>query len=112
MLDIGVGNAIEDGAKAVVRKAKNMSTGILKTMKDTLKEKVNVGYDLIENAKEGVRGTARKMTVYTGTNGAAYAGATNTNNINFNQYNYSPKSLDSLEIYRNTRKQIKQLQKC
>ncbi len=111
MLDIGIGNAIEDGAKAVVKKAKNMSTGILKTMKDTLKEKVKVGYDLIENAKEGVRGTAGKLAGYTGTNGAAYVGATNTNNINFNQYNYSPKSLDSLEIYRNTRKQIKQLQK-
>lgn len=36
------------------------------------------------------------------------ATASNTN-ITFNQYNTSPKALDSLEVYRNTQKQIKQL---
>lgn len=32
----------------------------------------------------------------------------NVSNITFNQYNQSPKALDSLEIYRNTQKQMKQ----
>lgn len=36
--------------------------------------------------------------------------AGNVNNVTFNQYNQSPKALDSLEIYRNTQKQMKQFE--
>ena len=38
----------------------------------------------------------------------ALAGAESSNisNVTFNQYNTSPKALDSLEVYRNTQKQI------
>lgn len=36
----------------------------------------------------------------------AGAGASNVSNVTFNQYNTSPKALDSLEVYRNTQKQI------
>lgn len=36
----------------------------------------------------------------------AGAGSSNISNVTFNQYNTSPKALDSLEVYRNTQKQI------
>lgn len=33
--------------------------------------------------------------------------SSNVNNVTFNQYNTSPKAIDSLETYRNTQKQLK-----
>lgn len=49
-----------------------------------------------------------KLAVAGEVNGSNKAG--NVNNITFNQYNQSPKALDSLEIYRNTQKQMKQFE--
>lgn len=110
MLDKGLGNAIADGTKAVVKKAKNMSASVLEAMKSNLKEKIPIKAELVTSLKNKTANAIRTM-VATGSNGMALAGATtsNVNNVTFNQYNTSPKPLDSLEIYRNGQKQAKQL---
>lgn len=108
----GFGNAIADGTKKVVDKAKKMSGNVMATMKDKLKEKVTVGYEVVGNLKTGAREAINTLTMNAGSDRLAYAGAAqSTNNISFTQNNYSPKALDSLEVYRNTRKQLKQLKK-
>ena len=112
MFDLGFGNAIADGTKKVVDKAKKMSGNVMATMKDKLKEKVTVGYEVVGNLKKGAREAINTLTMNAGSDRLAYAGAAqSTNNISFTQNNYSPKALDSLEVYRNTRKQLKQLKK-
>ena len=112
MFDLGFGNAIADGTKKVVDKAKKMSGNVMATMKDKLKEKVKVGYEVVGNLKTGAREAIGTLTMSAGNDRLAYAGtAQSTNNISFTQNNYSPKALDSLEVYRNTRKQLKQLKK-
>ena len=50
-----------------------------------------------------------KLAVAGAVSGSNNSGG-NVNNVTFNQYNQSPKALDSLEIYRNTQKQMKQFE--
>lgn len=108
MLTQGLGNAIGDGTKAVVKKTKNMASNVMSTMKDKISDKVTVGYDLVENMKNTTASALQSM--YSSMAGnqrvLAGAGASNVNNVTFNQYNTSPKALDSLEVYRNTQKQL------
>ena len=109
MFDAGFGNAIEDGTKAVVKKAGRMATGVLSKVKDNLKEKVQVGFEVAGNLKNSTKNAISKIALPESRE-LAYAGNTqNVNNITFKQYNTSPKALDSLEVYRNTKKQLKQL---
>ena len=108
MLTQGLGNAIGDGTKAVVKKTKNMASNVMSTMKDKISDKVTVGYDIVENMKNTTASALQSM--YSSMTGnqrvLAGAGASNVNNVTFNQYNTSPKALDSLEVYRNTQKQL------
>lgn len=110
MLDKGLGNAIADGTKAVVKKAKNMSASVLEAMKSKLKDKIPIKAELVTSLKNKTANAVRTLAT-TGTNRMALAGANNStvNNVTLNQYNTSPKPLDSLEIYRNGQKQAKQL---
>ncbi len=108
MLTKGLGNAIGDGTKAVVKKTKNMASNIITTMKDELKDKVTVGIDYVDNLKTRTANTVRNLATSVAGNNLALAGASgNVNNVTFNQYNTSPKAIDSLETYRNTQKQLK-----
>lgn len=109
MVPLGLGNAIADGTKTVVKKAAKMSIGVLSTMKDNLQEKVQVGFEVAGKLKNSTMNAIRRITLPESRD-KAYAGNTqNVNNITFKQYNTSPKALDSLEVYRNTKKQLKQL---
>lgn len=112
MMNKGLINAITHGTKKVVKKAKTMASNVIGTMKDTLGEKITVGYDLVENLKGKARNTISNLLTSMGAGELAYAGATsNVNNVTFNQYNTSPKAIDSLETYRNTQKQLKLFKK-
>lgn len=112
MLDEGLVKGIEDGRRSVERKAENMAKGVLKKMRNNFSEKIQVGYDTIENLKGRTANVVRNISTNRGGSELAYVGATsNVNNVTFNQYNTSPKSLDSLEIYRNTQKQMRMFQK-
>lgn len=111
MLDIGLGNAIADGTKKVVKKAKNMASAVMGTMKKGLQDTIQVNPELIANAKNSMAGMAGRLGIarggYAGMEPAGAGG--NVNNITLNQYNTSPKAIDSLEVYRNTKKQLRQL---
>lgn len=109
MFDAGLGNAIADGTKAVVKKAGRMATGVLSKVKDNLQEKVQVGFEVVGKMKNSTMNAINKIALPEAGK-LAYAGNTqNVNNITFKQYNTSPKALDSLEVYRNTKKQLKLL---
>ncbi len=111
MLDVGLGNAIADGTKKVVKKAKNMVSTVMGTMKKGLQDTIQVNPELIANAKNSMAGMAGRLGIarggYAGMEPAGAGG--NVNNITLNQYNTSPKAIDSLEVYRNTKKQLRQL---
>lgn len=111
MLDIGLGNAIADGTKKVVSKAKNMAGKVLGTMKDGLSE--NIPINLVDNLKAKTASALNGLRMATGGNQLAMSGVggSNVNNYTFNQYNNSPKPLNSLQIYRNTQKQLRELKK-
>lgn len=109
MFDAGLGNAIADGTKAVVKKAGRMATSVLSKVKDNLQEKVQVGFEVVGKMKNSTMNAINKIALPEAGK-LAYAGnAQNVNNITFEQYNTSPKALDSLEVYRNTKKQLKLL---
>lgn len=107
MLTKGLGNAISDGTKGVVKTAKNMASNVITTMKDSLNDKLTVGIDYVDNLKTRTANTVRNLATSVVGNNMALAGASNVNNVIFNQYNTSPKAIDSLETYRNTQKQLK-----
>ena len=110
MLDLGLGNAIEDGTRKVVKKAKQMASSVLDTLKDKFKDGVTIDTDLITNLKEQSRNAiAGLRSVRSNQLALAGANTNQVNNVTFNQNITSPKPLDSLEIYRNTQKQIRQL---
>ena len=112
MMNKGLINAIADGKKAVVNKAKNTAKGVLDAMRNKFKEKVQIGFETVESLKGRTANVVRNLSTGINGNNLAYAGATsNVNNVTFNQYNTSPKSIDSLEVYRNTQKQIRMFQK-
>lgn len=112
MMNEGLIRAITHGTKNVVKKAKTMASDVIGTMKDRFREKLTVGYDVVENLKGKARNTIGKLSGYAGDRELAVAGATsNVNNVTFNQYNTSPKAIDSLEVYRNTQKQLKLFKK-
>lgn len=112
MLDEGLAKGIEDGKRSVERKAENMAKGVLSKIRNNFKEKVQIGYEAVENLKGRTANVIRNISTGMDGNGLAYAGATsNVNNVTFNQYNTSPKAIDSLEVYRNTQKQIRMFQK-
>jgi hypothetical protein len=112
MLTQGLGNAITNGTKAVVKKSKKMASNVLSTMKDNLSEKLTVGYDFVDNLKGRTAGAIQSLATPLASNKLAFAGASNNvNNVTFNQYNSSPKAIDSLETYRNTQRQLKQFEK-
>lgn len=108
MLIAGLGNSIVRGTKAVVKKAKNTASSVLAGMREKLKDKVTVGIDFVDDLKGRTASAVQSMYASAaGTRTAlAGAGASNVSNVTFNQYNTSPKALDSLEVYRNTQKQI------
>ena len=108
MLTKGLGISIDKGSKGLVKKSKNVASNIVSTMKDKLGEKINVGYDMVENLKGRTVSAIQSLATPLANNRLAYAGApNNVNNVTFNQYNTSPKAIDSLETYRNTQKQLK-----
>lgn len=112
MLDEGLAKGIEDRKRSVERRAESMAKGVLNKMRNNFGEKIQIGYDAIENMKGRTMNIVRNISAGMGGNGLAYAGPTsNVNNVTFNQYNTSPKSLDSLEVYRNTQKQMRMFQK-
>lgn len=65
---------------------------------DTLKTSVNGNLSTLRAGANNAAG----ITASTGGNNGA------VNNVTFNQYNTSPKALDSLEVYRQTQRQLKQ----
>ena len=107
MLDEGLGNAIADGTKKVVKKARDMAGQVLGNMKTELQEGIGENMSVLVGVRGNMqRAAARKYPQ------PAYAGeGGDVNNITFNQYNTSPKPIDSLETYRNTRRQLKELEK-
>lgn len=112
MLDEGLAKGITDGKRSVERKAENLAKGVLSKMRNNFKEKMQVGFETVENLKGRTANVVRNLSAGTNGSNLAYAGATsNVNNVTFNQYNTSPKSIDSLEVYRNTQKQIRMFQK-
>ncbi len=106
MLTKGLGNAISDGTKGVVKTAKKMASNVISTMKESLNDKLTLGIDYVDNLKTRTANAVRNIGSSVAGNSPALAGA-NVNNVTFNQYNTSPKNIDSLETYRNTQKQLK-----
>ena len=107
MLVEGYGNALVKGTKTLVKTAKNMAKNILGSMENELGDGISFNAD-IQGLKSKTRNSLNSM-INAGQSpkmALAGAGASNVSNVTFNQYNTSPKALDSLEVYRNTQKQI------
>ena len=105
MLDKGLGNAIADGVKGVKSKAEMLANAVLDTLHDNL-DTVEVSPDLLNSFKSDAVRLNGKLN-------PAFAGASvgSTTNVVFNQYNNSPKPIDSLQTYLNTDRQLKQFKK-
>lgn len=110
MLTQGLANAIDKTATKVNSRAKKMADGVLETMQSELNTTIPVQTKLI-GAKNKLSGALNGIQSGTFGNDLAIAGAGNVNNVTFNQYNTSPKALNSLEMYRNQQRQVRQLKK-
>lgn len=109
MLTQGLGNAISNGTRSVVKKAKSMASNVLETMQENLKG-TTLQTDVIPRLKRTTE-SALNSLYNANPQRLAMAGAgstSNVSNLTLNQYNYSPKAIDSLETYRNTQKALKQ----
>ena len=88
-------SAMGDMANGVIAEGKKLQGAI---PLDTLKTSVNGN---LSTLRAGANNAAGNTAGTGGNNGAV-------NNVTFNQYNTSPKALDSLEVYRQTQRQLKQ----
>lgn len=98
MLGKGLGNGISAMSDYAVKKASVLSNDILDSLRGSL-DSITVDLDSVNAVRNGVSASA---------NGLRNSGTNTVNNVTFNQYNTSPKALDSLEVYKNTRKQMQQ----
>ena len=106
MLVEGYGNALVRGTKALVKKAKTMSKKVLDSFQSDLDSGVSFNANvqgLKTKTNNSLNTMKRAFSPTTATSGTSQ----NINNVTFNQYNTSPKPIDSLEVYRNTQKQMK-----
>lgn len=110
MLTQGLANAIDKTASKVNNRAKAMADGVLETMQSELNTTIPVQTKLT-GAKNKLSGALNGIQSRMLGNDLAIAGAGNVNNVTFNQYNTSPKALNSLEMYRNQQRQVRQLKK-
>lgn len=112
---INAAKAIPEGIEVGINKNKKLALNAVKRMgNDIAKEgenlKNSIGFNDLKYSVSSNLGRIRS-----GLNAAAYklqpAMMGGTNNITFNQYNTSPKTLDSLEVYRNTQRQLNQFKR-
>lgn len=95
MIGLGLGNGIAKMSNYVVDQASKVSNQLMDGLRSNLD---NITYSIDPaRMRTGVQASA---------NGVGATG--NVTNVTFNQYNSSPEPMDSLEIYRNTRKQMQQ----
>lgn len=106
---------VPQGVEVGVDKNKKLAIAAMKRMgNDIAKEGENIknaiGFNDLKYSVSSNLGRIRS-----GLNATAYklqpAMMGGTSNITFNQYNTSPKSLDSLEVYRNTQRQLNQFKR-
>lgn len=98
----GIKKGVDKKAKVAINAVKDLSEKMLKEGEgislpfsiDSVKSNLN---DSIKNIRSAMQ---MDNHVLAGT-------SSNVNNVTFNQYNTSPKAIDSLETYRNTQKQLK-----
>lgn len=95
MIGLGLGNGLAKMSDYVVNQASKVSNQLMDGLRSNLD---NITYSIDPaRMRTGVQASA---------NGVGATG--NVTNVTFNQYNSSPEPMDSLEIYRNTRKQMQQ----
>lgn len=99
----GFANAISDGTKIAVEKAKKMGRETL----DALNAEMDTGIDVpqMNTIRSSMASTKKAVRRNTG-NFSGNVGGQTVNNYNFYQTNNSPKSLSRLEIYRQTKNQL------
>ena len=101
----GAERSIEKNKKGAINAMGNMARGMIEKYKDNIKQ-----FDLLDSRELSgkIEAAKGKLNVSMTADQQRIAQAQPAN-VTFNQYNESPKALDSLEIYRNTQKQLKQL---
>ena len=99
----GIGDGIKRDAKLAIQPMKQLGNDLIAEGKRTMS-----GLNL-SGVKGTLSGSLSSLKARVAGSNAALATAGSVNNITFNQYNTSPKAMDSLEVYRNTQKQLRQL---
>lgn len=99
MLGLGLGNGLAKMSDYVVDKASVVSNQLMDELRSNL-DNITYSIDPSGTMRKGVQGSA---------NGLRAGSSGSVTNVTFNQYNSSPKPLDSLTIYRETRKQVQQM---
>lgn len=99
----GIGDGIKRDAKLAIQPMKQLGNDLIAEGKRTMS-----GLNL-SGVKGSLSGSLSSLKARVAGSNAALATAGSVNNITFNQYNTSPKAMDSLEVYRNTQKQLRQL---
>lgn len=103
---------IPEGAENGIEKKKKLAVNAMGSMAKNMVAKYNSGlkgFDILPDSelKGQIEGLKGKLKVAVTGEPSGNSGV--VNNITFNQQNNSPKPLDSLQIYRDTQKQLKQL---
>ena len=104
----GIRKGIMNNAGRATNAMRSLTANVVKEGQK-LKSKLPINGSMLSELKQR---TASAVQGLRSAGNPAYtvAGAsTSVYNVNMNQYNTSPKALDSLEVYRNTQKQVKQL---
>ena len=99
----GIAGGIEKDGSLAVKAVKSLGGEIAKESENL---SATMGLDSVRNSISGSLSKIRNR-VSTAAAGMTPAVA-GVNNITFNQYNTSPKAMDSLEVYRNTQRQLRQ----
>ena len=103
----GIRKGIMNNAGRATNAMRNLTNNVVKEGQK-LKSKLPINGSMLSELKQRTEYAVQGLR-NTGNPAYAMAGAsTSVYNVNMNQYNTSPKALDSLEVYRNTQKQVKQ----
>lgn len=107
----GIAKGVEENEDAAIGSVKDMVRSIEKESSKMKRLPFDdmMDMDIMKASLSASAGTLRGRTSGARETAMAAAGGSVVNNVTMNQYNTSPKALDSLEIYRNSKKQEKQL---